>query len=179
MNRRIGFSGRAALLGLWLFAAGPAAADPIIGVTGSCDGAGNAVFTITNSGTAMTSNYTWEIYQNGVFLTSGVFLLAGAPGPGNTQQLTINGLYGNLRVDVRNGTTPAAVVVASATTVCVTPTPTPTRTFTRTLAFASPHVDRLPRPRSPTLTPTPTLLPARPSRQRSRPRRPSRWRPPR
>src|SRR5436853_30168 len=65
--------------------AAPAGAPPIITVTGTCDGAGNSVFTITNTGGAMTTNYTWEIYQNSVFLTSGVFMLTASPGPGNSQ----------------------------------------------------------------------------------------------
>src|SRR5437762_3209896 len=112
--------------------AAPAGAPPLITVTGSCDGAGNSVFTITNLGGAMTSNYTWEIYQNSVFLTSGVFQLAAFPGPSNSQQLTINGLYGTIMVAVRNGTTPAAVQIASASAFCVTPTPTKSRTPTIT-----------------------------------------------
>jgi hypothetical protein len=92
---------------------------PSITVAGSCDTFGNSIFTITNIGGAMTSNYTWELYQNNVFLTSGVFQLAASPGPGNSLQLTINGLYGNLAVAIKNGTTPAAVEIARATAFCV------------------------------------------------------------
>src|SRR6478609_2808556 len=51
--------------------AAPIIAPPNLTLTGTCDGAGNSVFTIKNLGGAMTISYTWEIYQNGVFLTSG------------------------------------------------------------------------------------------------------------
>jgi hypothetical protein len=104
------------------------AAPPNIVVAGSCDGAGNSIFTITNTGGDMTTNYTWNIYQNSIFLTSGPFSLTA----GQSMQLTINGLYGNVMVTIKNGTTPAAVEIASATAFCVTPTPTVTRTPTRT-----------------------------------------------
>lgn len=99
----------------------PAAAfvPPNITVSGTCDTFGNSVFTIKNTGGAMTTNYTWELYQNNVFLTNGVFSLTAAGTPGDTQQLTINGLYGTLMTAIKNGTTSAAVQIASATAFCV------------------------------------------------------------
>ncbi len=123
-------------------------------MTGSCDGAGNAAFTITNTGGAMTVPFTWELYQNSVFLTSGPFTLTAAGTPGSTTQLTINGLYGNLSVVIRdnNGTQ-----VTSASAFCPTPTGTPTRTSTttRTGTFTpTPTATR-----TFTITPTPTVTP--------------------
>lgn len=122
---------------------------PNLTLSGACDGAGNSIFTIRNLGGAMTANYTWEIYQNSIFLTSGLFQLTAAGTTGDTQQLTINGLYGNLRVAVRNGTTPSAVEIGSATALCITPTPTITRTGTIT---KTPTITR-----TPTITQTPTV----------------------
>ena len=90
---------------------------PIISVTGSCDKFGNSVFTITNTGGDMQSNYTWEIYQEGTFLTSEPFSLTGS-GANGSMILSINGLYGNVMVDVKNGTTPSAVQIASAIAFC-------------------------------------------------------------
>src|SRR6476659_5951189 len=76
---------------------------PNITVSGTCDTFGNSVFTLKNLGGAMTTNYTWELYQNSVFLTSGTFLLTAAGTPSDNQQLTINGLYQNITVAVKNG----------------------------------------------------------------------------
>jgi hypothetical protein len=92
---------------------------PNITVSGTCDTFGNSVFTIKNLGGAMTTNYTWELYQNNVFLTSGTFLLTAAGTASDSQQLTINGLYQNITVAIKNGTTPAAIQIASATAFCV------------------------------------------------------------
>jgi hypothetical protein len=94
-------------------------APPNITVSGTCDGFANSVFTIKNLGGAMTTNYTWEIYQESVFLTSGVFQLTKGGTTGDTMQLTINGLYGNIVVAVKNGTTPAAIEITRATAFCV------------------------------------------------------------
>jgi len=74
------------------------AAPPNITVSASCDGAGNSNFNIKNIGGDMTVNYSWEIYQNSVFLTSGPFMLSG----GASQILTITGLYGSISVAVRD-----------------------------------------------------------------------------
>ena len=49
----------------------------------------------------MTVNYTWELYQNSVFLTSGPFLLTAAGTAGDHQVLTINGLFGVIEVRVK------------------------------------------------------------------------------
>ncbi|HJW32119.1 MAG TPA: putative Ig domain-containing protein [Holophagaceae bacterium] len=84
-------------------------------LTGTADIQGNSLFTIKNTGGAMNSNFTWEIYQNGVFLTSGVFQLTAAGTPGDTQLLTINGLYGNVTVAIKDGTTASATQIASVT----------------------------------------------------------------
>jgi hypothetical protein len=92
---------------------------PNLTLNGTCDTFGNSVFTIKNLGGAMTTSYTWEIYQNNVFLTSGTFLLTAAGTSNDTQQLTINGLYGNVGVKIKNGTTPAAVEILSTTAFCV------------------------------------------------------------
>ncbi|GAP16606.1 sortase [Levilinea saccharolytica] len=102
---------------------------PNITLSGSCDGAGNSIFTITNTGGAMTVNYTWELYQNGVFLTSGPFTLTAAGNTGSSLQLTINGLYGQLTVVIRDNN---GVQVTSGAATCATPTPTVTRTPTAT-----------------------------------------------
>ena len=114
---------------LWPSAALAQATPPNIVLTGSCDGAGNSQFIITNTGGAMTVSYTWELYQNSVFLTSGPFTLAAAGNPGSSLQLTINGLYNNLMVVIRDN---LGVQLTSATVLCVTPTPTTTRTPTAT-----------------------------------------------
>ena len=102
---------------------------PSIAISGSCDGAGYSVFTISNTGGAMTVSYTWELYQNGVFLTSGPFTLTAVGVPGDSTQLTISGLYGQLTVVIRDNN---GVQVASDTADCATPTPTVTRTGTST-----------------------------------------------
>ena len=57
------------------FSAAPVAPPPNITLSGSCDTFGNSQFTIKNIGGAMTTNYTWELYQNSVFLTNGTFML--------------------------------------------------------------------------------------------------------
>jgi hypothetical protein len=101
-------------------------APPNLTLSGTCDIFGNSVFTIKNIGGAMTTNYTWEIYQNNVFLTSGTFQLTKAGTPSDTQQLTINGLYGNIAVAIKNGTTPAAVQIAITSAICVNSSPTVT-----------------------------------------------------
>ncbi|WP_285725877.1 hypothetical protein [Geothrix rubra] len=84
-------------------------------LSGSADLAGNSNFTITNLGGQMLSDYTWDLYQNGVFLTSGPFRLTAAGTPGATSQISINGLYGNITVDIKDGTTASAVQIASST----------------------------------------------------------------
>ncbi|HJV90785.1 MAG TPA: putative Ig domain-containing protein [Holophagaceae bacterium] len=84
-------------------------------LTGTADIQGNSDFTIKNTGGAMTTNFTWEIYQNGVFLTSGPFQLTAAGTSGDTQRLTINGLYGNVTVTIKDGTGPGATQIASVT----------------------------------------------------------------
>ena len=92
-----------ALLAAWFaLAASGASAAPIITVAGTCDTLANSSFTITNIGTAMTVNYTWELYQNSVFLTSGPFLLTASGTPGDHQVLTINGLFGVIEVRVKD-----------------------------------------------------------------------------
>ena len=98
-------------------------APPNLTLDGSCDGFGNSIFTIKNTGGAMTVNYTWNLYQNTVFLTSGPFSLTKAGTTGDTIQLSINGLFGNVTVTVRdnNGTD-----LLSNTVFCVDPTPTVT-----------------------------------------------------
>ena len=88
---------------------------PIISISGACDLMGNAVFTITNTGDAMTVNYTWELYQESIFLTSGPFMLTAASTTGDTLQLTINGLYSNLTVGIKDNN---GVQIASATAFC-------------------------------------------------------------
>ena len=90
-------------------------APPVITVAGTCDASANSQFAITNIGGAMSVNYTWELYQNSVFLTSGPFLLTAAGTPGATQVLTINGLYGVLTVRIKSNT---GVEVANATATC-------------------------------------------------------------
>src|ERR1700741_4587818 len=75
-------------------------APPNVTLTGTCDLFGNSAFTIKNIGGAMTTNYTWEIYQESAFLTSGTFMLTKAGTSSDTQQLTINGLYGNVSVAI-------------------------------------------------------------------------------
>ncbi|HQD64590.1 MAG TPA: hypothetical protein PLJ16_05135 [Casimicrobium huifangae] len=90
-------------------------APPVITVAGTCDASANSQFAITNIGGAMSVNYTWELYQNSVFLTSGPFLLTAAGTPGATQVLTINGLYGALAVRIKSNT---GVEVANATATC-------------------------------------------------------------
>ncbi|HEX9010128.1 MAG TPA: hypothetical protein VF804_07160 [Holophagaceae bacterium] len=84
-------------------------------LTGSADLAGNSNFTITNLGGQMLSDYTWDLYQNGAFLTSGPFRLTAAGTSGATTQISINGLYGNITVDIKDGTTASAVQIASST----------------------------------------------------------------
>jgi hypothetical protein len=96
-------------------------APPIIGVTGTCDGSANSVFTIVNSGGATYVNYTYEIYQNATFLTSGLFSLTAVGTPNSVLQLTINGLYGAIELRIKN---PAGVQVASATAICGDPSVT-------------------------------------------------------
>lgn len=107
-----------------------AKAAPVITISSTCDGAGNAVFTITNLGSAMTVNYSWELYQNSVFLTNGTFMLTAVGTPGASTQLTTNGLYGNLSVKLKDNT---GMVIGTSSPFCVTPTPTKTRTPTKTL----------------------------------------------
>jgi hypothetical protein len=120
-------------------------ANPVISVVGICDNKGNGTFTITNTGEAMTVNYTWEIYQDGSYLTSGLFSLT-ASAPGNTMQIAIHGLYGTLRVDIKDD---HQAVIASGTAFCAFPTATQTSTPTSTPT---------PTPTStPTSTPTPTI----------------------
>ncbi|HEX3084498.1 MAG TPA: hypothetical protein VHP99_08265, partial [Pyrinomonadaceae bacterium] len=101
-------------------------APPNVTLSGTCDLFGNSVFTMKNIGGAMTVNYTWELYQNNVFLTNGTFLLTKAGTSGDTQQLTINGLYGNVTVAIRNGTTAAAVEILRSSAFCVDSSPTVT-----------------------------------------------------
>ncbi len=128
----------------------PTPIPPYIVLAGTCDGAGNSVFTITNTGGAMTVSYTWELYQNSVFLTSGPFTLTANGSAGNSTQLTINGLYGNLMVAIRDN---LGVQLTSDTVFCATPTPTITRTGTNTStptpSLTSTVTDTL------TVTPTP------------------------
>lgn len=125
---------------------------PSITLSGSCDGAGNSVFTITNTGGAMTVNYTWELYQNSVFLTSGPFTLTAAGNTGSSLQLTINGLYGQLTVVIRDNN---GVQVTSGSATCATPTPTITRTGTSTY---TPTATWTPTDTATfTMTPTPTV----------------------
>ena len=88
---------------------------PIVGISGTCDTRGNSVFTITNTGDAMTVNYTWELYQESTFLTSGPFSLTAASTTGDTLQLSINGLYGNLTVRIKDNN---GVQIGSATAFC-------------------------------------------------------------
>ncbi len=92
----------ALLAACFALTAGAASAAPIITVAGTCDTLANSSFTITNIGTAMTVNYTWELYQNSVFLTSGPFLLTASGTPGDHQVLTINGLFGVIEVRVKD-----------------------------------------------------------------------------
>ncbi len=106
----------ALIVALFALNAGNAIAAPIIGITGTCDTFGNATFVIANTGSAMTVNYSWEIYQNATFLTSGTFMLTAAGTQSDKQQLTINGLYGTLEVRVKDQNN---TLVTSASTVCV------------------------------------------------------------
>lgn len=96
-------------------------APPNLTISGTCDAHGTSVFTIKNLGGAMFVDYTWELYQNSTFLTSGPFILTVAGSSGDTQQLTINGLYGNIMAKVRND---AGAELLSSTAVCVVPTAT-------------------------------------------------------
>ncbi len=75
----------------------------------------------------MTVSYTWELYQNGVYLTSGPFSLTAAGTLGDATQLSISGLYGQIMVVIRDNN---GVQVTSDTADCATPTPTLTRTST-------------------------------------------------
>ena len=109
----------------------PTHASPIISVTGTCDSSANSSFTITNTGAAMTLNYTWNLYQNGVFLTNGPFNL----GAGGNLVLSINGLYGEISVTI---TDDSGNPVTNSSATCATPTPTLTKTPTATLV--PPHI---------------------------------------
>ena len=132
----------------------PTRVPPNLTLAGTCDGAGNSVFTIANLGGAMTVNYTWELYQNSIFLTSGPFSLTASGATGDTIQLTINGLYGNLAVTIRDN---KGDQINSATAFCTTPTPTITRTatITRTSTITlTPTISG-----TPTITQTPTITP--------------------
>jgi hypothetical protein len=96
--------------------AGTASAAPLLTISGTCDTFGNSVFIIKNLGTAMPVANTWELYQNSVFLTNGQFTLTAAGTSGDTQQLTINGLYGTIEVRVKDQNN---APVVSATATCV------------------------------------------------------------
>ena len=133
---------------------------PSIAISGSCNGAGYSVFTISNTGGAMTVSFTWELYQNGVFLTSGPFTLAAAGNPGSTIQLTISGLYGQLTVVIRDNN---GVQVASGAADCATPTPTVTHTgtstHTATVTWTPTNTETFTMTPSPTVTDTATPTP--------------------
>lgn len=96
-------------------------APPNLTLSGTCDTHANSDFTIKNLGGAMFVDYRWEIYQNSVFLTNGSFRLTLAGTAGDTQQLTINGLYGNVMVKVKNE---AGVEILSSSAFCPVPTAT-------------------------------------------------------
>ena len=96
-------------------------APPNLTMSGTCDTHANSSFTIKNLGGAMFVDYTWELYQNTVFLTSGPFRLTVAGSSGDTQQLTINGLYGNIMVKVKNE---ADVEILRSSATCAVPTAT-------------------------------------------------------
>ena len=76
MARAAAQAGVGALLGFLAATASFAQSPPPnITLTGSCDTFGDSTFTITNTGAAMTVPYSWELYQNSLFLTSGPFTL--------------------------------------------------------------------------------------------------------
>jgi hypothetical protein len=105
---------------------------PVITVTGTCDGAGNSVFTIINTGGAMTVDYTWRVYLNDTFFFSDSFSLNAAGNVNDRMQLSNNGLYGSIKVIIWDNNN---TEVSSATSVCSVPpnlTLTPTMILTPT-----------------------------------------------
>ena len=116
MARAAAQAGVGALLGFLAATASFAQSPPPnITLTGSCDTFGDSTFTITNTGAAMTVPYSWELYQNSLFLTSGPFTLTANGTQGSALQLTINGLYGNLAALAKDN---SGLQVANATAYC-------------------------------------------------------------
>jgi hypothetical protein len=106
--------------------ASPLSAPPDISVSGTCDGSGNATFTITNSGGDMPDVYTYEIFLESSLIKNGAFLLYA----GDFTEISTSGTYGNIRMDIKDD---VGTVITSETTTCVPPTEIPTKTPTATL----------------------------------------------
>jgi hypothetical protein len=89
----------------------PTPVPPTFSITAACTADSNGTFTITDTGTAMTSPGTWTLTQDGTPLATNTFQLL------NGQSITVNtsGLSGSLELTATGG---GSVGSVSATTTC-------------------------------------------------------------
>jgi uncharacterized membrane protein len=95
------------------------ATEPTFEVSVACAPDATGVMTITNTGTDMTTPYTWRVSLNGVPIAQNTFLLSAG------QSFTINtsGIFGTLTLDVLDTTN---TLIATGSMFCMSPTATPT-----------------------------------------------------
>ncbi len=97
---------------------------PTISLSANCTPDAQGTFTITNIGSAMTSQGSWTLLLNGTPIASNNFQL----NAGASTQISTSGLFGTLELDTSGGGTAPATV----STFCQSPTAT--STITPTLA---------------------------------------------